>query len=89
MKKTQKLRATVEDITFETTFEKLPVQFHNLVKKLEQSPSLVAAHECVVTSGNATLFIQLEYIGKIPKRDKTTDNIFGYETEDFLSKQYK
>ena len=88
MKKTQKLRATVEDITFETTFEKLPHQFHKLAKQLDTDQSITAAHECVVTTGNATLFIQLEYIGKRPKASKAT-HILGYEVEEFMEKQYK
>jgi len=88
MKKTQKLRATVEDITFETTFEKLPHQFHNLAKQLDADQSITAAHECVVTTGNATLFIQLEYIGKRPKASKVT-HIFGHEVDEFMEKQYK
>lgn len=89
MKKTQKLRATVEDITFETTFEKLPAQFMNLVKKLESAPDVVAAFEVVVTSGNASLFIQLEYVGAKPKTKAKVSSIFGYETEEFMQKQYK
>lgn len=88
MNKTQKLRATVEDITFETTFEKLPKQFHNLADKLHSDDSLLAVHECVVTGGDATLFIQLEYVGKKPK-SKKVNKLFGYDAEEFMVKQYK
>lgn len=88
MNKAQKLRATVEDISFETTFEKLPVQFHSLAKKLDSSDSMTAAHECVVTSGNATLFIQLEYVGKKPKATKVKQ-IFGQDADEFMARQYK
>lgn len=89
MKKTQKLRATIEDITFETTFEKLPVQFINLANKLESTTDMVAAFEVVVTSGNASLFIQLEYVGVKPKTKEKVSTIFGYNAGDFMQKQYK
>lgn len=89
MKKTQKLRATVEDISFDTTFEKLPQQFLGLAQKLEAAPDMMAAFEVVITSGNASLFIQLEYVGAKPKVKKKVESIFGYDTEEFMSKQYR
>lgn len=89
MNKTQKVRATVEDISFDTTLDKLPAQFVKLVKRLESEESLTAAHDVVITSGNATLFIQLEILGKKSKTKLKIDNLFGYDTEEFMNKQYK
>ena len=89
MNKTQKVRATVEDISFDTTLDKLPAQFNKLVKQLEDDESLVAAHDVVVTSGNATLFIQLEILGKKSKTKQKVVSLFGYDAEDFMAKQYK
>lgn len=86
MNKTQKLKATIEDISFETTFEKLPLHFHSLVSKLEADP-MFAASTTVVTSGNATLFIQLEFVGKKPKAKVTT--LFGQDSQTFMERQYK
>ena len=88
MNKTQKVRATVEDISFDTTLDKLPAQFNKLVKQLEEEESLVSAHDVVVTSGNATLFIQLEVLGKKSKTKPRIDSLFGYKTEEFMAKQY-
>lgn len=88
MNKTQKVRATVEDISFDTTLDKLPAQFNKLVKQLESEESLVAAHDVVVTSGNATLFIQLEVLGKKSKTKPKIDSLFGYDTKEFMDKQY-
>ena len=83
MNKTQKLKATIEDISFETTFDKLPQQFYCLVAELESDPSM-AAHTVVTTSGNATLFIQLDFVGKRPKAKTNITSIFGYETKEFM-----
>lgn len=88
MKKSQRLRATVEDITFETTFEKLPPQFSHLAKMLEMEDVGYSVHECVVTSGGAILLIQLEYVGPKPKT-KQKRKIFGYDEEEVMAKQYK
>lgn len=86
MNKTQKLKATVEDISFITTFENLPQQFQCLVSKLEADPSS-PAHTVTVTSGNASLFIQLEFFGKRPKAKVST--LFGVDTDEFMTRQYK
>ena len=85
MNKTQKLKATVEDISFITTFENLPQQFKCLVDELEANPNQ-PAHTVNVTSGNASLFIQLEFVGKRPKAKVST--IFGVNTEEFMARQY-
>lgn len=87
MKKTQKLKATVEDITFDTTVEKLPIQFHGMLKRLLESES-ESVHDVIITSGNASLFVQLEWLGPKPKLNKKT-RLFGYEQDEFLEKQYK
>lgn len=89
MNKTQKVRATVEDISFDTTLDKLPAQFNKLVKRLESEESLTAAHDVVITSGNAALFIQLEILGKKSKTKPKIDKLFGYDAEEFMSRQYK
>ena len=88
MNKTQKVRATVEDISFDTTLDKLPAQFNKLVRQLESEESLVSAHDVVITSGNAALFIRLEVLGKKSKTKPKIDKLFGYNTEEFMAKQY-
>ncbi|MNN94563.1 hypothetical protein D3C81_2132120 [compost metagenome] len=85
MKKTQKLKLTIEDITIETTFDKLPAQVKFLAERLESDPEF-AANNVIVTSGNATLFVSLDFIGKRPKAK--VSSLFGYKTEEFMAKQY-
>lgn len=86
MNKTQKLKATVEDISFETTFANLPSQFLPLIPMLEANP-YSGAYGVHVSNG-AALCIQLEFVGKRPKA-KTPSQIFGYDEKEFLEKQYK
>jgi hypothetical protein len=85
MNKTQKLLVTIEDITIETTFDKLPKQVLFLVPKLEAEPAY-QAHGVVLTSGNATLYVALDFVGKRPKAKV---KIFGQEQEEFMARQYK
>ena len=87
MKATQKLKVTIETISYETTFAKLDKKLLTIAKKLNDSKE----HDVVglyVTSGNAELCIQMEYIGPIPK-DAGKKMIFGEDEEVFMARQYK
>lgn len=85
MKNSQKVKATIESISFETTRDKLPSVFDFLVNKLDYDP----AYEVFTTHTNAaglTLYIALDFIGTRPK---AKSKIFGYVEEEFMAKQYK
>jgi hypothetical protein len=86
MKATQKLRVTVEDITYETTAAKLDPKLADIAAKLEAS-GLRECNATHVTSGAAVLFVQVAYIGPIPKARPA--KLFGHDTAAFMAKQYK
>lgn len=88
MKKSQKLRLCIEDLSIETTYEKLPEKLKFLADRLEmcEDPLDNTVLDTIITSGGACLFVSLSWIGK-PSR-KTT-KILGYDADELMARQYK
>ena len=88
MKKSQKLRLCIEDISIETTYEKLPENLRFLADRLEKCEDSIVlpAIDTIVTSGGACLFVSLSWIGKPARRPA---KILGYDADELMGKQYK
>lgn len=88
MKKSQKLRLCIEDISIETTYEKLPEKVKFLADHLErcEDPLDYTVFDTIVTSGGACLFVSLSWIGKPARRPA---KILGYDADELMGKQYK
>jgi len=91
MKDSQKLRITIEDIQYETTYGKLDSKLKVFANKLESQDAfgkMVGFNDVYVGQGNATLFVKVEYVGKAPKIDGKP-KLFGWDEEELMAKQYK
>ena len=86
MKASQKLLITVEFLTFIQRFDELDKQFIPLVEKLEKEGDLFGPVNMVLTK-TCDLCISLSYADK--KRGPVKPTIFGYNSDEFMDKQYK
>ena len=85
MKAAQKLKATIESISFIVTRSNLPREFDFLVTKLEMCPEHEAS--CTHTNtANLTMYLALDYVGPRPK---SKIKLFGQDEEVFMARQYK
>lgn len=89
MKLSQKLIITIEDIEYYTTYADLDDKLKPLATRLEDTDMPILGVSGVhLTSGNTTLYVGIKYAGKVPKTIKK-EKLFGYDQDEFLSKQYK
>lgn len=88
MKKSQKLRLCIEDISIETTYEKLPEKVKFLADRLEgcEDPLDDTVFDTIITSGGACLFVSLSWIGKPARK---ISKILGYDADEIMARQYK
>ena len=86
MKKSQKLIVTVENVTMVVRFEDVDEKLLPIIEKLEKEGDTFGAVGGLIEYPGGMLFVSVRYADKT--RGSTKKQLFGYEQDEFLKKQY-